>query len=134
MAEGTAIGEGEQVHPKVCRGKLAVSLRSSCYIVVTFGWSRLVWTVKRTRFEDRWKVASPSDLFSAGDLELTLVGFTYAKVAGDEVTAADKVASDSRGFSGARGRQTTAVVSVRSSVVAVHRSTPKSAEFVSRKC
>ena len=35
------------------------------------GRFRLVRTVKRTSPEDRWKIASPSDPFSAGDVKVT---------------------------------------------------------------
>ena len=42
---------------------LGFCLRSSRHIVANFGASfRSGWTVKRTSFEDRWEIASPSDL------------------------------------------------------------------------
>ena len=50
------------------------------YIVVDFDVRfRLVQTVKRTSFEDRWKIASPSDPFSAGGLKVTPAEFACSK-------------------------------------------------------
>ena len=48
----------------------------------------LVWTVKKICFEDRRKIASPTDPISAGDLEVTPNQFTCSKGARGEVNPA----------------------------------------------
>ena len=45
-------------------------LKSSRYVVVDFdGRFRMVRTIKRANADDRWKVVSPRDPFSAAELE-----------------------------------------------------------------
>ena len=54
---------------------LGSCLKSSRYIVVDFdGRFRMVRTIKRANADDRWKVVSPRDPFSAADLESTVQG------------------------------------------------------------
>ena len=68
---------------------LGFCLRSSRYIVVDFsGKFRFVPTVKRTGTEDRWRAVSPSDPFSADDLEATPAEFTCSRGVRGEVNPA----------------------------------------------
>ena len=56
---------------------LGFCLKSSRYIVVDFdGRFRKVRTIKRATADDRWKVVSPKDPFSAADPESTPAEFT----------------------------------------------------------
>ena len=56
---------------------LGFCLKSSRYIVVDFdGRFRMVRTIKRANADDRRKVVSPRDPFSAADLESTPAEFT----------------------------------------------------------
>ena len=62
---------------------LGFCLKSSRYIVVDFnGRYRMVRTIKRANADDRWKVVSPSDPFSAADLESTSAEFTCSRELG----------------------------------------------------
>ena len=68
---------------------LGFCLKSSCNIVVDFdGRFRMVRTVKRANADDRWKVVSPRDLFSAADLESTPAEFTCLRGTREEVNPA----------------------------------------------
>ena len=59
---------------------LGFCLKSSRHIVLDFdGRFRMVWTIKRTNADDRWKVVSPRDPFSAADLESTPTEFTCSR-------------------------------------------------------
>ena len=59
---------------------LGFCLKSSRYIVVHFnGRFRTVRTIKRANADDRWKVVSPRDPFSAADLESTPSEFTCSR-------------------------------------------------------
>ena len=65
---------------------LGFCLKSSRYIVVDFnGRFRMVRTIKRANTDDRWKVVSPSDPFSAADLESTSAEFTCSRGTREEV-------------------------------------------------
>ena len=70
------------------RGR-ALSLKSSRYIVVDFdGRFRMVRTIKRANADDRWKVVSQKDPFSAADLESTPAEFTCSRGTREEVNLA----------------------------------------------
>ena len=59
---------------------LGFCLKSSCYIVVDFDERfRMVRTIKRANADDRWKVVSPRELFSAANLESTPAEFTCSR-------------------------------------------------------
>ena len=59
---------------------LGFCLKSSRYIVVDFdGRCRMVRTIKRANADDRWKVVSQKDPFSAADLESTPAEFTCSR-------------------------------------------------------
>ena len=59
---------------------LGFCLKSSRHIVVYFdGRFRMVRTIKRANADDRWKVVSPRDPFSAADLESTPAEFTCSR-------------------------------------------------------
>ena len=62
------------------RGCSGSALESSRYIVVDFdGRFRMVQTIKRANADDRWKVVSPREPFSAADLESTPAEFTCSR-------------------------------------------------------
>ena len=69
----------EKVSKRGCWGSASVDF---------FGRFRFVRTVKRISFEDRCKIVSPSDAFSAGDLELTLAEVTCSLGTREEVDSA----------------------------------------------
>ena len=59
---------------------LGFCLKSSRYILVDFdGRLRKVRTIKRASADDRWKVVSEKDPFSAADLESTPAEFTCSR-------------------------------------------------------
>ena len=59
---------------------LGFCLKSSRYIVVDFdGRFRMVRTIKRANADDRWKVVSPRDPFSAADLESTPAEVSFSR-------------------------------------------------------
>ena len=65
---------------------LGFCLQSSRYIVVDFdGRFRMVRTIKRANADDRWKVVSPRDPFSAADLESTTAEFFFSRGTREEV-------------------------------------------------
>ena len=64
-------------------------LQSSRYIVEDFdGRFRMVRTIKRADADDRWKVVSKKDPFSAADLESTPAEFTCSRGTREEVNPA----------------------------------------------
>ena len=68
---------------------LGFCLKSSRYIVVDFdGRFRMVRTIKRANADDRWKVVSEKDPFSAVDLESTPAEFTCSRGTRGEVNPA----------------------------------------------
>ena len=68
---------------------LGFCLKSSRYVVVDFDWRfRMVRTIKRANGDDRWKVVSQKDPFSAADLESTPAEFTCSRGTRGEVNPA----------------------------------------------
>ena len=68
---------------------LRFCLKSSRYIVVDCdGRFRMVRTIKRANADDRWKVVSTKDPFSAADLESTVAEFTCSRGTRGEVNPA----------------------------------------------
>ena len=68
---------------------LGFCLKSSRCIVVDFdGRFRMVQRVKRANADDRWKVVSPRDPFSAADLESTSAEFSCSRGTRGEVNPA----------------------------------------------
>ena len=68
---------------------LGFCVKSHRYIVVDFdGRFRMVRTIKRAHADDRWKVLSPRDPFSAADLESTPAEFTCSRGTRGEVNPA----------------------------------------------
>ena len=68
---------------------LGFCLKSSRNIVVDFdGRFRMVRTIKRANADDRWKVVSQRDPFSAADLESTPAEFTCSRGTRGEVNLA----------------------------------------------
>ena len=67
---------------------LGFCLKSSRYFVVDFdGRFRMVRTVNRANADDRWKVVSPRDIFSAADLESTPAEFSCSRGSQSRCTA-----------------------------------------------
>ena len=67
---------------------LGFCLKSSRHIVVDFDGFRMVRTIKRANADDRWKVVSPRDPFSAADLESTPAEFMCSRGTRGEVNPA----------------------------------------------
>ena len=143
--KGRKIGtQGEQFQPKVCRGEVTWVLPQfiSVHRGGFDGRFRLVRTVKRTSFEDGWKIASPNNPFSAGDSELML-GFLLSKgVSCGEVTFAGQRAAPGPHHQPLPRRRYLKQEELLAhgtsnqgslSVVAMHRDTLKSAELVLRE-
>ena len=68
---------------------LGFCLKSSRYILVDFdGRFRMVRTIKRANADDKWKVVSAKDPFSAAEMELTPAEFTCSRGTRGEVNPA----------------------------------------------
>ena len=76
-----ALERVNKFNPRCTEARLLVlCLKSSRYIVVDFdGRFRMVRTIKRANADDRWKVVSPRDPFSAADMESTPAEFTCSR-------------------------------------------------------
>ena len=128
---------------------LGFCLKSSRYIVVdSDGRFRMVRTVKRANADDRWKVVSPRDPFSAADLESTPAEFSCSRGTRGEVSPAaqrlerhpvDALPPDPNRDPVPRRpylKQSdfmAHVTSDRKSVVAVHKDIPRNVEFAWRE-
>ena len=144
-------------NPRCTKARLlGLCLKSSRDIVVDFdGRFRMVGTIKRSNADDRWKVVTPRDPFSAADLESMPAEFTCSR--GTRGLKSIPLHNDWRGIglmvsrqiqiviqfrgrctssrvtSRRTGRQIAVRVAEHQSVVAVHRATPRNVEFVSRE-
>ena len=134
---------------------LGFCLKSSRYIVVDFdGRFRMVRAIKRANADDRWKVVSPRDPFSAADLESTPAEFTYSRGTRGEVNPAaqrlERHLVDALPPDPNRDPVPTRLYLKQSDIMAhgtsdrcpgcralvsgaVHRATPRNVEFVSRE-
>ena len=92
MTRETPLVKVNKFNPRRVKARLlGLCLRSSRYIVVHFDIRfRFARTVKRASPEDRWTIASPRDLFSAGDLEVTPAEFACSRRTQGEVNPADQ--------------------------------------------
>ena len=77
-------------NPRCTKARLlGFGLKSSRYIVVDFnGRFRMVRTIKRANTDDRWKVVSPRDPFSAADWESTPAELTCSRGTRGEINPA----------------------------------------------
>ena len=90
MAQRSRSGKSEQVQSEVHRGEVAWVLSQvvALHRVDFNGRFRMVRTIKRANADDRWKVVSPRDPFSAADLESTPAEFTCSRGTRGEVNPA----------------------------------------------
>ena len=74
----TVLERANKFNPRCTEARLlGLCLKSSRYIVVDFdGRFRMFQTIKRVNADDRWKVVSPRDPFSAANSESTPAEFT----------------------------------------------------------
>ena len=81
---------GNKFNPRCTEARLlGFCLKSSrCIVVDLDGRFRMVRTIKKANADDRWKVVSPRDPFSAGDLESTPAEFTCSRGTRGEVSPA----------------------------------------------
>ena len=89
VAQGPGSGKSKQVQPGVHRGEIARVLPQ--VILLHRGGFRLEVShgpIKRANADDRWKVVSEKDLFSAADLESTPAEFTCPRGTRGEVNPA----------------------------------------------
>ena len=75
------LGSANKFNPRCTEARLlGFCLKSSRNIVIDFnGRFLMVRTIKRANADDRWKVVSPRDPFSAADLESTPADFTCSR-------------------------------------------------------
>ena len=85
-----ALERANKFNPRCTEARLlGFCLKSSRHIVVDFdGRFRMVRTIKRANADDRWKVVSPRDPFSAAYLESTQAEFTCSRGTREEVNPA----------------------------------------------
>ena len=84
------LGRANKFNPRCTEARLlGFCLKSSLYIEVDFGGMfRMVQTIKRANADDRCKVVSPRDPFSAADLGSTPAEFTCSRGSRKEVNPA----------------------------------------------
>ena len=146
------LGRVNKFNPRCTKARLVgFCLMSSRYIVVDFdGRFRMVRTIKRASADDRWKVVSPRDPFSAADLDSTPAEFTCSRGTRGEgnptaqhlertwltlsrpiqiMTLFREGCTSSREISWHMGRRITARVAEHWSVVAVHEAPLRNVKF-----
>ena len=147
--ETLVLERANKFNPRCTEARLlGFRLKSSRYIAVDFdGRFRMVWTIKRADADDRWKVVSPRDPFSAADLESTPAEFSCSRGLRNvwrgirlmlsryiQITIRFREdCTSNRVTSWRTGRQIVVRVAEHWSVVVVHKATPRNAEFASRR-